>query len=109
MALRAGCWPESVPLAVNVRHTRDVPSPRTLAAEGVSGVMLGVPVLTLALAAASGTLESPDDGWLTEGWSYLLATLIYPALLINVWEEAAWAGFVQARLMGRHGLMMAPC
>ena len=69
-------------------------------------ILLGVPILTIALAAASGTLESPEGGWLSEAGSYLFATLIYGALILNLWEEAAWAGFVQTRLMGRHGLLM---
>src|SRR4029450_221946 len=35
---------------------------------------------------------------------YLFATLIFGALLGNVWEETAWAGFAQRRLTDRHGL-----
>ena len=30
----------------------------------------------------------------------------FPGLLINLWEETAWAGFAQSRLMARHGLMV---
>src|SRR4029453_392269 len=32
-------------------------------------------------------------------------TLIFGAVLGNVWEETAWAGFAQSRLMDRHGLL----
>ena len=42
---------------------------------------------------------------MTEAGTYLFATLIFPMLLINLWEETAWAGFVQTRLMARHGLL----
>ena len=34
---------------------------------------------------------------------YLFLTLVFGAVLGNVWEETAWAGFAQARLMQRHG------
>lgn len=67
-------------------------------------VLLGMPALTLALAAASGTLGSPDGGWVVEAGSYLLDTLVIGALLANLWEETAWGGFAQTRLMARHGL-----
>jgi uncharacterized protein len=38
--------------------------------------------------------------------TYLLTGLVGGALLTNVWEEAAWAGFVQQRLMDRRGLLV---
>jgi hypothetical protein len=60
-------------------------------------ILLGVPVLTIVVAALSGTLETPDDGWVTEAGTYLFATLVFPMLLINLWEETAWAGFVPHR------------
>ena len=69
-------------------------------------IVLGVPGLTIAIAALTGTLETPDGGWVLEAGTYLFATLIFPMLLINRWEEAAWAGFVQTRLMARHGLLV---
>jgi uncharacterized protein len=70
-------------------------------------ILLGVPILTVALAAVSGTLASPAGGWGAEiGW-YLVNTLIIGALTLNLWEETAWAGFVQSRLMARHGLLQA--
>src|SRR5919106_408076 len=43
-------------------------------------ILFAVPVLTIALAAASGTLTSPERGW---------------------------AGFAQSRWMARHGLLVA--
>ncbi len=70
-------------------------------------VLFGVPVLTVALAAVSGTLTSPERGWVAEiGW-YLFNTLIFGALSLNLWEETAWAGFAQSRWMARHGLLVA--
>ena len=69
-------------------------------------ILFGMPVLTIALAAASGTLREPEDGWLVAAGWYLFNTLIYGALLANLWEETAWGGFVQSRLMARHGLLI---
>ena len=69
-------------------------------------ILLGVPVLTVALAALSGTLEAPSGGVLVEVGSYLFATLVFGALILNVWEELAWGGFAQTRLMARHGLLV---
>jgi uncharacterized protein len=69
-------------------------------------ILFGVPLLTLAIAAVSGTLTSPSDGWAVEiGW-YLFNTLIFGALAGNVWEELGWAGFAQSRFMARHGLLV---
>ena len=71
-------------------------------------ILFGMPVLTVALAAASGTLGSPESGWAVMVGSYLLSTLVVGALIANLWEETAWGGFVQSRLMARHGLLIAP-
>ena len=61
---------------------------------------------TVALAAASGTLGPPSGGILVEVGSYLFATLVFGALILNVWEELAWGGLAQTRLMARHGLLV---
>ena len=68
--------------------------------------LFGVPALTLAIAGASGTSQVPEQGWLHEAGMYLLGTLVIGALLGNIWEETAWGGFVQSRLMERHGLLV---
>jgi membrane protease YdiL (CAAX protease family) len=68
-------------------------------------ILFGVPVLTVAISAAFGTLETPKGGWPGVLGTYLFATLVFPALAINLWEETAWAGFFQSRLMARHGLL----
>jgi uncharacterized protein len=36
---------------------------------------------------------------------HLHLTLVFGAVFGNVWEETAWAGFAQSRLMDRHGLV----
>lgn len=64
-----------------------------------------LPALTLIIAAATGTLRRPSEGWLQMSVTYLVTGIIAGALLTNLWEEAAWAGFVQHRLMTRHGLL----
>jgi membrane protease YdiL (CAAX protease family) len=69
-------------------------------------ILFGVPVLTVALSAAFGTLEGPEGGWLGVLGNYLFATLVFPALVINLWEETAWAGFAQSHLMSPHGLLV---
>lgn len=70
-------------------------------------VLFGLPVLAVLLAAVSGTLVRPEGGWVAEIGSYLFTTLIFGALALNLWEETAWGGFAQSRLMARHGLLVA--
>jgi uncharacterized protein len=70
-------------------------------------VLFAVPLLTLALAGISGSLSTPDDGWLWMAGTYLFATVVFGALVINLWEETAWAGFLQTRLTARYGLVLA--
>jgi len=67
-------------------------------------VLLALPVLTLASAAATGTLEAPPDGWLNIATTYLL-TLLVGLITANLLEEMAWTGFVQTKLMAQHGLL----
>jgi membrane protease YdiL (CAAX protease family) len=64
-----------------------------------------IPLVTLALAAGSGSLRTPAGGWLAMVGGYLLMAFVLGAVLGNVWEELAWTGFVQRRLMERHGLL----
>lgn len=68
-------------------------------------LLLAMPVLTLGVAAATGTLRSPTGGWPALVVSYLVMTLLVGALLGNAWEETAWSGFVQGPLMARRGLL----
>ena len=69
-------------------------------------IVFAMPVLTLGLATATGSVHTPGDGWLMEIGLYLFSTLIFGALLANLWEETAWGGFVQTRLMADHGLLV---
>ena len=67
-------------------------------------IVFAMPLLTIGVAAASGTLGRPANGWTYEVGIYLFLVFIYGALILNLWEELGWTGFVQARLMHRHGL-----
>jgi membrane protease YdiL (CAAX protease family) len=68
-------------------------------------VLLAMPILTIGVAAATGTLHTPGHGWAGEALTYL-ALLVLIALTASLWEETAWSGFVQHRLMNRHGLLV---
>jgi membrane protease YdiL (CAAX protease family) len=68
-------------------------------------LLLAMPALTLLVAAATGTLDRPTAGWAGIAGSYFFMALIFGALSANLWEETAWAGFTQSRLMSRHGLL----
>ncbi len=67
-------------------------------------VLTAMPVLTVAVAAAAGTLRGPENGWGAELFQYAFLTLVFGALLGNVWEEVAWTGFLQSRLTAQRGL-----
>lgn len=68
-------------------------------------VLLAMPALTVGVAAATGTLHSPEHGWGSEALTYLVLFALI-ALTGSLWEETAWSGFVQLRLMDRHGLLI---
>ena len=63
-----------------------------------------MPLTTVTIAAATGSLASPPDGWLTTATTYLVSTFLVGTLVINLWEEVAWEGLVQRHLMDRFGL-----
>jgi membrane protease YdiL (CAAX protease family) len=67
--------------------------------------LLALPLLTLLTAVVTGTLREPGSGWVATAGLYLLKAVIIGAMLGNVWEELAWAGVVQRRLMERHGVL----
>jgi CAAX protease family protein len=64
-----------------------------------------MPLLTLGVAAATGTLHQPPGGWALMGLTYLFF-LAAGAVSANIWEETVWGAFVQGRLMARHGLLV---
>ena len=67
--------------------------------------LLALPALALIIAIGTGTLGTPADGWPAQAVTYGLV-LIAGALTANLWEETVWGGFVQGRLMARHGLLV---
>jgi membrane protease YdiL (CAAX protease family) len=70
-------------------------------------VFVALPVVSVLVAGASGTLRNPSGGWLWEVLSYLIGGVALSAVTTNLWEETLWSGFVQTRLMERHGLWRA--
>ena len=68
-------------------------------------LVAALPLITVALAAVTGTLRTPSDGWLGVAGTYLLF-LVLGAVTGNLWEETVWAGFVQGRLMAARGLLV---
>jgi len=67
-------------------------------------VLGAMPLLTVAVAAGTGTLRTPADGWGGVAGTYAVI-LLFSALTANLWEETAWAGFLQNRLMSARGLL----
>ena len=68
-------------------------------------VIAGLPALTMALALLLGDHLTPVDV-LPFAITQIIGFLVN-LLLINLWEETAWAGFVQTRLERRHSLPIA--
>jgi len=69
-------------------------------------LVTAMPLLTLLVGALTGTLASPPEGWFGLVGSYLFRTFIFGLLIINLWEETAWGGFMQSRLMATRGLLI---
>jgi membrane protease YdiL (CAAX protease family) len=69
-------------------------------------VVAAMPVLTLLVGVVTGTFRTPPDGWGAMLALFLFDTFVFGLLLANLWEETAWGGFVQNRLMARHGLLV---
>lgn len=63
-----------------------------------------LPLTTVTVAAATGTLVVPADGWLMTAAGYLVATFLVGTLVVNLWEETAWQGLVQRHWTARFGL-----
>jgi uncharacterized protein len=68
-------------------------------------VLVAMPTLTVGVAAATGTIHTPEHGWIGEALTYLVLLMLI-ALTASLWEETSWSGFVQLRLMDRHGLLV---
>lgn len=67
--------------------------------------ILAMPVFTIPASYLTGTLPHPSGGWGAMVTAYLVA-LVVGAVFTNIWEEVAWAGFVQSRMTSRHGLIL---
>jgi uncharacterized protein len=68
-------------------------------------VLAGLPVLTVVFTLIlGGSLESTDPVGLF--WDQLRLLLIN-FILVNLWEETAWAGVMQTRLERRHNIFVA--
>ena len=68
-------------------------------------VLAGLPVLTVVFTLIlGGSLESIDPVRLF--WEQLRLLLIN-FILVNLWEETAWAGVMQTRLERRHNIFVA--
>src|SRR5215212_2870070 len=65
---------------------------------------LALPLLTVVIAVLFGDAVVLPSGSVL--WQELLGILV-AWLLINLWEEAAWAGFLQTRLERRHNFLLA--
>jgi uncharacterized protein len=75
---------------------------------GITGwlvVLAALPAIGLAVAGLTGSLQHPGGGWSRAALSYPLF-VVGGAITANLWEETAWAGFLQARLIDRHGLFV---
>jgi membrane protease YdiL (CAAX protease family) len=68
-------------------------------------VLTGLPALTTGLAVLLGDSLKPVDP--AEMFLRQLGLLAVNFLLVNLWEETAWAGFLQTRLEHRHNLFVA--
>jgi membrane protease YdiL (CAAX protease family) len=66
--------------------------------------LLAVPVLTVLLSFLTGTFRQLPDGWVSMIWNYSYSVITI-VLLINLWEELGWTGFVQNKLMQYKGLL----
>jgi membrane protease YdiL (CAAX protease family) len=68
-------------------------------------VLAGLPVLTVvSTLILGGSLESVDPVGL---FSDQLRLLLINFILVNLWEETAWAGVMQTRLERRHNIFAA--
>jgi uncharacterized protein len=68
-------------------------------------VLLALPLTTLALGVATGrSVETSDVAGVLAAEA---GSLVVAVVLINLWEETVWAGFLQTRLEHRHGLLLA--
>ena len=67
--------------------------------------VLAMPLATIPVSLVTGSLPHTAGGWAGMCVTYLISLLV-GAVFTNLWEEVAWAGFVQSRLTARRGLIL---
>jgi membrane protease YdiL (CAAX protease family) len=68
-------------------------------------VLIALPLTTVVVGVALGDSLATAD--LAATLAREVPLMLLPIVLVNLWEETAWAGFVQTRLDARHGLLAA--
>jgi membrane protease YdiL (CAAX protease family) len=69
-------------------------------------ILLGLPIVATALGLlAGGSLRQVDRSAVL--LTYVVVQVLPAVVIINLWEETAWAGFLQTRLQQRHRLVLA--
>jgi hypothetical protein len=66
--------------------------------------LCAIPILTIIFAKLTGNFSIPQDDWMKTFQNYFIS-LLSGFLIINLWEETGWMGFVQKKLMDKHGLL----
>jgi membrane protease YdiL (CAAX protease family) len=69
-------------------------------------ILLGLPITATALGLLTGG-SLRDADWPAVLLNYAVVQVLSAMIIINLWEETAWAGFLQTRLEQRHGLILA--
>jgi membrane protease YdiL (CAAX protease family) len=69
-------------------------------------ILLGLPIIATALGLLTGG-SLRDTDWPAFLLNYAVVQVLPAVLIINLWEETGWAGFLQTRLEKRHGLIFA--
>ena len=68
-------------------------------------VLVAMPVLRWLSRQSPAPCRTSRVGGPRSSCLYLLF-LLYGAVTANLWEETVWSGFIQRRLMDRHGLLI---
>jgi membrane protease YdiL (CAAX protease family) len=69
-------------------------------------ILLALPIIATALGVLAGG-SFRGAGLPAVLLRYALVDVLLAVVVINLWEETGWAGFLQARLERRHGLILA--
>jgi membrane protease YdiL (CAAX protease family) len=68
-------------------------------------VVAALPLLSMAIGLTLGGTVGAPHPWTVIGRQLLLVGLT--VVVVNLWEETAWAGFLQTRLGARHNVVVA--